>query len=457
MSTANTQSDEESASNPKRFKTEENEDNDEEVNEGPKITDINNDCLEHIFEHLNLKDLVNISDSSKHLKHATNLVFSRKYARKMIHLNIGCDDEHFGYNRNKVNCKNCNCLSDQKCDWFKIDMDEVTSCHPLPSFKLLRSFGHLMLTVHFQQYRTIPVYSGKLNRNYCIETLMDMSLLNPLKSIKIVQFSGGHVTGKLLNLNKWFPNMRQLTFSNGIEIIGCKQIVNHFQHLIHLSVEIREAPDDSYFGGENLAKLFILNPQLQSLQVSGEVTVEYLLKISEYLQNLQSLMISCRYEFFGSLDGGRIHFKNIKKFHIKYLTREIIQQIPITFNNLEELTMEINPRAFRSMEMYDNIFDFIQNQSSLVKLCCSFSHIFKVSGKNIMKMALPLLKEAYLTGIIVPADEVITFLDKCDLIEKFRFGVGWSERDKIESLLCSTQREWNFSKFRDQYELKSIN
>lgn len=53
-----------------------------------KITDINQLCLEHIFTHLDLNDLLNVADKNKYLKQATYIAFTRKYGGKSVHLRI---------------------------------------------------------------------------------------------------------------------------------------------------------------------------------------------------------------------------------------------------------------------------------------------------------------------------------------------------------------------------------
>lgn len=44
-----------------------------------KITNLNSDCMELIFEHLELNDLLNIADSNKHFYGAACQVYRRKY------------------------------------------------------------------------------------------------------------------------------------------------------------------------------------------------------------------------------------------------------------------------------------------------------------------------------------------------------------------------------------------
>lgn len=43
------------------------------------LTDLNDDCLEHIFQYLSLEDLLNIADTNKQLKPAAELAFERRF------------------------------------------------------------------------------------------------------------------------------------------------------------------------------------------------------------------------------------------------------------------------------------------------------------------------------------------------------------------------------------------
>lgn len=49
-----------------------------------KLTTINNDCKELIFDYLEWQDLINIADTSKQLYAATCRVFKRKYGNAKI-------------------------------------------------------------------------------------------------------------------------------------------------------------------------------------------------------------------------------------------------------------------------------------------------------------------------------------------------------------------------------------
>lgn len=51
-------------------------------NESTKITDLNNDCLEVLFEYLHFDDLLNIVEASNQFYSPVCLVYKRKYAEK---------------------------------------------------------------------------------------------------------------------------------------------------------------------------------------------------------------------------------------------------------------------------------------------------------------------------------------------------------------------------------------
>lgn len=57
-------------------------------NDTTKITDLNSDCMEYIFENLNFYDLLSVADSSKQFYGAVCQVFRRNYAKQNLIFNI---------------------------------------------------------------------------------------------------------------------------------------------------------------------------------------------------------------------------------------------------------------------------------------------------------------------------------------------------------------------------------
>lgn len=54
------------------------------ISEAKKITNLNTDCMEIIFEHLELEDLLNLADSGKQFYSAACLVYKRQYANSYM-------------------------------------------------------------------------------------------------------------------------------------------------------------------------------------------------------------------------------------------------------------------------------------------------------------------------------------------------------------------------------------
>lgn len=85
----------------------------------PKLTDINDDCLEQIFSYLDIKDFVNIAHTNKDLKPAADRAFARKFAKTTFNVDTA--------------------------DWKYFVLAETYDLQT--SLRLLRCFGHLILTL----------------------------------------------------------------------------------------------------------------------------------------------------------------------------------------------------------------------------------------------------------------------------------------------------------------------
>lgn len=51
-----------------------------------KITDLNIDCLDSCFQHLNIEDLLSVADSNKQLRYLARYTFARKFRRETIRI-----------------------------------------------------------------------------------------------------------------------------------------------------------------------------------------------------------------------------------------------------------------------------------------------------------------------------------------------------------------------------------
>lgn len=71
--------------------------NDETVPPPEKITDVIDDCLERIFECLDLVSLLNVANANKRLRPAARLIYKRKYGKNTVAIG-GCDNIKKGSN-----------------------------------------------------------------------------------------------------------------------------------------------------------------------------------------------------------------------------------------------------------------------------------------------------------------------------------------------------------------------
>ncbi|XP_055301006.1 uncharacterized protein LOC129567764 [Sitodiplosis mosellana] len=118
--------------------------------EATKITELNTDCLEIIFEHLDFNDLIHVADSSKQFYGAVCQVYKRKYLNMNPILDIQYDP---AYKYSK--------FLNQQVERDALEQNPlVFITKPIILLKLLRHFGHLI--------RNLGIGFSKLNMKLCV-------------------------------------------------------------------------------------------------------------------------------------------------------------------------------------------------------------------------------------------------------------------------------------------------
>lgn len=118
-----------------------------------KLTDVNNDCLEAVFKHLCINDLLNIAHTSKQLKPAADLAFTSKFGNKTFGLSKGT--------------------------WTPTAYVE-TKGEVLKFLRLLRCFGHLISTLEFRRfifYDQYLQYLGSYISEYCTHSVRNIEFI----------------------------------------------------------------------------------------------------------------------------------------------------------------------------------------------------------------------------------------------------------------------------------------
>lgn len=121
------------------------------------LTDINADCLQSIFNFLNLRDLLNVADANKYIKSAADSLFVRNFGKKTIFLRVmfARSDELLEMSQHKIE------VNDLKT-----------------SLRLMRCFGAFISKLEYDfSIESVPTHRSVLDRyinDYCAESLIEM-------------------------------------------------------------------------------------------------------------------------------------------------------------------------------------------------------------------------------------------------------------------------------------------
>lgn len=153
---------------------------DEPTHNRIKITDLNQFCLEKIFDYLSLDDILNVSDANKYLKSATRMPFIWKYTGKSVRIDLSRRFD-YGSNEGKIMFFNKQPNNDSIFNYEDIVIADLKK-----SLQMLRCFGGLMTELNlcvFSIYNRDYIYKHN-NRimsyieEFCVDSLKKFSFEN---------------------------------------------------------------------------------------------------------------------------------------------------------------------------------------------------------------------------------------------------------------------------------------
>lgn len=473
----------------------------DESTEQLKITDIGVDCLEQIFRHLDLKDLLNVADSNKVLKSAADTVYTLKYARKWV-----CS--HYLYSLT---------LNDRRDGRLTVFSTEILLSQDLKTvLQLLRCFGHLILGIAILpcelidnntsvNYLRIITY---LN-DYCAQSVVSIIIesspqielvekyLKPFPKVKLVHFRYHSNEYEEGFLTRTFPNLVKLEYKAHKRCTEANQnirdffirIVNNFPRLETLKVEYdmsrQEKAELSDGFLDNLTAALRLNPQLKRLELKvcpkGHHKchlMKVLQEASQYLTQLQILSFECCDYDLLNFNADAIRFESVRELEMVIwnpidrtgddgFDSEIvvwnpidrpeddgfgleIPRIPLIFEKLEKLIVTKDLRH----KNLDALCDFIGKHPSIMILELKpidgyiyLGTLWKIANK------LPLLNELIFTDIIITIDAAILYLDKFKYLKKLNFVINESDPG-YPKLLKQFDKEWEISEAKHYWYMK---
>ncbi|XP_055306340.1 uncharacterized protein LOC129570671 [Sitodiplosis mosellana] len=404
-----------------------------------KLTDVNADCLEHIFKRLSLTDLLNVANSNKQLKPAADLAFKSQFRKRSIKIDM----------ERKI-----------------VGFSEEDTAEILWSFrfKLLRCFGHLITKLEIayvhkpsQEDLKRAAHIDRYVNEYCADSLVEIrfegckastldNLTKPFTQVETLGFVGCELVSKLSELDKWFPKVRRLNFLRANELSGCNDIAVHFPNLLQLSLFL---PFDEIFidnnrlNEEHFAELLRLNPNVRSLFIYGYIDAKFFQSVSEHLQHLETLTI-CALDDDHISDFGNdsVHFPSVKKLS---LINVVCERFPLTFDKLECLLAVL-------IDMDETLTNFISEHKTLTKLIYSGNEHGKEGA--LLKIASPALVEVDFGYCAFPLDEVVTFMEKCTSLKKL--SLGFNDEKDYKAVQNRLSKEWRGTNMKSIYDAIAV-
>lgn len=407
-----------------------------------KITDLNVNCLEVMFNHLDLSDLLNVADSNETLKRAAGMVFLRRYSGKKVWLHkphLSMNRKLHVYSENILIEDLRTCLQILRCFGDLIERLEITEDEVSSDWEFTEKFG-INQIIHNTIMTYVNDFCAKSLKQFAL-VMVPKSALNQLKkpfvALETLQLFSCCLANDLMSLDELFPNVQHLSL-NFNQVEDAMIIQEHWPHLKHFEVNI----DRWNIQQQHVEEMLRLNPKLQSLKISSGWDADVLKSVSKFLQFIELLEIGNHFGGFVGFDGDIIHFTTLKRLKISLIATEPgpLCTLPLSFQQLEELSLETN------YELGDSFFEFLRQNPTIRKLeVPALDHQKRNSEVERFEYSKEIanLTELYLNRFTFNADTAIDFISECKLLKKFHFKVESPE--EYDDLLIQLNSGWHVS------------
>lgn len=268
------------------------------------IKDLNFDCLERVFLHLNATDLSNVADAHPYFVPAARFVYKRIYG------------EHFL----AINESNC-----------YLSHNKIKEIIKVQAKSFLRNFGLFIRGMSLDYLNDVNREKVQCVREieefiaeYCTNTLNGIRLANchgnimekiqnPFEKVNRVQIERKFAETTNIDLKKCFPNTQYMLLNNEVNIVE-----------------------------KNVRNIIQCNPQLRELIIMSDDKIKYSAEflgcLSENLTQLQNLNL-VNLEFEGAESMKHIHFPNVSLFLLQSNQSPYPDNISISFGQLKYLEL----------------------------------------------------------------------------------------------------------------------
>lgn len=325
------------------------------------LTDMNLDCLEKIFMYLPLNDLINIFHTNKTFQQPAEWVFTSKYGRKIINLDI---------------------TAYQNKELASVKIADLRT-----SLRLLRSFGHLIKKLIVKSSLSFVKNGNILNlyiNEYCADSVIYLRFCDMVENaFNGMQKSFSKATAVSLmncslgsnwqNFNRWFPKVRRF------QLMSSDRIAMRFPHLHDLTFFPESHSKWSEF--ENVSEMLQLNPQLRNLTLPVGSCERFLKNSFQDLQSIEYLEILSKEMGFIDYVGDDICLEKLKTLKIHIFNSKgnaNLVSFPFLCKNIEKFSLKMN-----GYELNIDLRPFIAKHPAIKKTMMSPAEILALQKKMI--------------------------------------------------------------------------
>lgn len=373
------------------------------------ITDLNDLCLHNIFKHLDVVDLVNVSNvMDQRLRNIASFVFQSKFGQST-----------FEFHAHTITLRAKNEV--------RIIASTITDKRGL-----LEHFGKIIITLRLEYDQVFRDQLEPVLFKQCSGTLETLwisgdqqnlfeNISSPFEKVENVSLSSVRLDEHSMQLHKWFPNMRDLYLE--LSSIPNNFLHHHFMQLTKiciLEIESVRAPD--------IIQLVALNPQLLELEFlpsdiltnSHNVKVDRQLldTVADKLPNLELLAMSPLSVAMPGNTRDSLYTSGLFAAMLPDATVDDSKKpIPFTFDRMHTLHLT------DCMTWNSEWTKFISRHVTLTSLTIACDH-FNDLPVNIQEIAehLPNLTELVVWGCTVTTEHIEWILSEHKSIDRLEIG-----------------------------------
>lgn len=374
-----------------------------------KITDVNVDCLERIFEHLDVTALNNVADAHPNFITAARLIFQREHSSKTLRI---FHSTHM----------------------ISLYEEHETAGHIVnaTATSFLQNFGDLVRKLRLDYSQNVLLIDDRHHWRatervifeHCTKTLTSIELINcrgnvleeicqPFEKVNKVYVYDITAKSTTTNLSKWFPNTRRLELQCGAVSMP-NYAKGEFRVLDKLRLLVLNLFHNYRRDETNIREFLRTNHHITNISIESKFVtwlksdLDFLSFINKTMTQLQKLRW-VHMKLHEVKKPKRIHFKHVESLELQ-ATGEFPENVSITFDRLKSL------KLYQMNGIDGKWNDFIVQNKDLVELGYFPSmHCHQQSADELLAITtkLPKLNAIYLQAHIISPQNLGQFLTEC--------------------------------------------